>query len=61
MAITSVDSLYIGPLLADTPVVLQKIYHDLDIAVKSAINLDGGSASAFFTPEIKIYSYGSYQ
>ncbi len=52
-----------SPLLADTPTVVSAISRAIKQPFVSAINLDGGSASAFYTPEvfIKEYSYiGSF-
>lgn len=42
------DSVLDGPMLADTAKWLS------DLNLTEAINLDGGSASAFFSPELKI-------
>ena len=63
ITIVSKDSEFNGPLLAETPQVLeiigQKINQDFDVA----INLDGGSASAFYTPQTYIKEFspiGSY-
>lgn len=45
--ITVPDNTFSGPLLADLPTVIRDIGTHLDIAWISAINLDGGSASAY--------------
>ena len=42
------ESVYNGPLLSELPVVLDLITKKSDITVNSAMNLDGGSASAFY-------------
>lgn len=50
-------------LLADTPAVISAIGRQVSQPVLAAINLDGGSASAFITPQfqLKEYSYiGSF-
>lgn len=43
------DNVYDGPLLADLPRILTKFAETENIPLKSAINLDGGSASAFIS------------
>ncbi len=53
LVILSPQSDYSGPLLADTPKIIQAI----NPAIVSAINLDGGSASAFLTPEVSLKEY----
>lgn len=57
------NSNYAGPNLADLPAVLQKIENELAVDFTDAINLDGGTASAFFSDQFAIseLSYiGSY-
>ena len=52
-----------SPLLADAPAVVSAIGRKINQPFASAINLDGGSASAFYTPEVflKEHSYiGSF-
>jgi len=44
------DSVYSGPLLAELPEVLQEIEPNLPFLLLHAVNLDGGSASAFISP-----------
>lgn len=44
LAITEKDNTFSGPYLADVPNILG----DLPIAIDEALNLDGGSASAFY-------------
>ena len=63
IAIISKESEFNGPLLAETPQVLEKIGQKINQEFESAINLDGGSASVFFTPETFIEEFspiGSY-
>jgi len=48
MIIIKPDTSYSGPLLVDLPSVLQTIAVEENITINSAINLDGGTASAFF-------------
>lgn len=43
------DKVFDGPLLADVPKTLSNIFESENIEVTDAINLDGGSASAFFS------------
>ena len=52
-----------SPLLADAPGVVSAIGRQINLPFVVAINLDGGSASAFYSPEVflKEYSYiGSF-
>lgn len=49
----SPESDYAGPLLADLP----RIILELNPAIVAAINLDGGSASAFITDKVKLIEY----
>lgn len=63
LVITGGDSLAIGPLLTDLPAVVKKIGEELKEEFKTAVNLDGGTASAFINQEktIKEYSFiGSF-
>ena len=53
LVILSPQSDYSGPLLADTP----KIIAAINPQIVSAINLDGGSASAFITPKVNLPEY----
>lgn len=39
---------YLGSKLADVPEILEKFAKDKEIAIVDALNLDGGSASAFY-------------
>jgi len=43
-----------GPKLADLPGELARVAEEKGLKVESAINLDGGSASAFYSPEITL-------
>ncbi|OGD62472.1 hypothetical protein A2160_00100 [Candidatus Beckwithbacteria bacterium RBG_13_42_9] len=52
--ITTEESLNAGPPLADLPSVIDIIGQSLNEHLVSAINLDGGSASAFLSQEIQI-------
>lgn len=45
---------FFGPNLSDLPGELEKWAKDKKIPIADAINLDGGSASAFFSPTISI-------
>ncbi len=45
------DSVFEGPLLAELPKVIQKINTKENLGIVDAINLDGGSASAFKNAE----------
>lgn len=54
---------YNGPMLVDMPKIVDKLSDKLNIDFISAMNLDGGSASAFLTPSggVEEISYiGSY-
>jgi uncharacterized protein YigE (DUF2233 family) len=53
MVIVSSQSEYGGPLLADLPQLVKSI----DPEIAAAINLDGGSASAFYSSEIQLKEY----
>ncbi len=63
LAIVGQDSLFSGPMLADTPAITAAIANQINANFTSAINLDGGSASAFYTEDIYIKEFsfiGSY-
>jgi len=53
LVILSPKSDYAGPLLAETP----KLLLALNPEIVTAVNLDGGSASAFITPEVSLKEY----
>ncbi|MEA3355383.1 MAG: phosphodiester glycosidase family protein [Patescibacteria group bacterium] len=57
ITIISTESEFNGPLLANTPNVLQKISQKINQKFVSAINLDGGSASVFYTPDTYIKEF----
>ncbi len=48
------DSIYNGPLLEDLPFVLKQFAFDQDIAIQTALNLDGGSATYFKNSETEL-------
>lgn len=48
------DSLYEGPLLKDIPEILDQISAELALPITNAINLDGGTASTFISPNTTI-------
>lgn len=61
LVITGADSITTGPYLADLPDIIFNLSTQLDL--NHAINLDGGSASAFITPDLaieEINPIGSY-
>lgn len=57
LVITRSDSLAFGPLLKNLPLIVQKIALDLNEEFQTAVNLDGGTASAFLTPVKNIKEY----
>ncbi len=57
LVITDSDSLAIGPSLTDLPAVVKKIGEELKEEFKTAVNLDGGTASAFINQAKKIKEY----
>lgn len=57
LVITGSDSLAIGPLLKDLPQIVAKIGETLGEDFKTAVNLDGGTASAFINQAKKIKEY----
>lgn len=57
LVITNSDSLAIGPPLTDLPAVVKKIGEELKEEFKTAVNLDGGTASAFINQAKKIKEY----
>jgi uncharacterized protein YigE (DUF2233 family) len=48
------ESVFMGPLLADLPELISNIQDKIDMEFISALNLDGGSASAFYTQNIQL-------
>lgn len=57
IAITQNDSLFQGPLLADTPIIVNAIANKLEIPIIHAINLDGGSASTFYNDKVHLKEF----
>jgi len=53
-AIVAEDSLFYGPELRELPEVLQEWQTATGITIKAALNLDGGTASAFLSPTFKL-------
>lgn len=63
MVIVGKDSLYGGPLLTNVAEVLNEWQQITGIVLKSALNLDGGTASAFISPTFalrELKPIGSY-
>ncbi len=48
------ESVFIGPLLADLPELVSDIQNEIGVEFTSALNLDGGSASAFYTQNMQL-------
>lgn len=56
-------SAYLGPKLEDMAKILQEVEKNLNVKITAALNLDGGSASAFFTEGVslgELTKIGSY-
>lgn len=51
------DQTHSGPLLKRVPDILEKIAQKELISITAAVNLDGGSASAFLTPVISLSEF----
>lgn len=49
LTIYNEDSVYLGPKLGDLPEIVQAISGKENLGIADAINLDGGSASAFYS------------
>jgi len=47
------ESAYLGPKLVDLPTALSEFEEKTKIEIADAVNLDGGSASSFYTPNFK--------
>lgn len=63
LVLIGADSLFSGPLLADTPIIVSAISKQIKQDFTAALNLDGGSASTFYTTNLHLeeFSYiGSY-
>lgn len=54
LAVYMADSVYGGPLLGDLPSVVESISDKEDLGISEAINLDGGSASAFSNGDTRL-------
>ena len=54
LAITSDSSFFEGPLLQTLPAVIEAIGTKENTKINAAVNLDGGSASAFYSDKIHI-------
>ena len=54
LSVFSSDQVFEGPYLADLPAVLSRINQKESLAITSAMNLDGGSASAFFSGDAAV-------
>lgn len=54
LTIVKNNSDYSGPLMADLPIILQIWSEKSGIQLADAVNLDGGSASSFLTPDISL-------
>lgn len=54
LAVYSPQSAFAGPHLADLPSLLQSFASQTGMQIADAINLDGGTASAFITPETSL-------
>jgi uncharacterized protein YigE (DUF2233 family) len=48
------ESVFIGPMLEDMPQALELFGEKTGVVLADAMNLDGGSASAFFTAEVNL-------
>jgi uncharacterized protein YigE (DUF2233 family) len=57
MAVYDNDSVFDGPKLAELPSVVDKIDKAENLQLVAAINMDGGTASAFISPEKKLYEF----
>lgn len=59
MAIYGQNSVFDGPRLANLPKIVALINDQEQLQLDTAVNLDGGSASAFYSPEKKLYEFSS--
>jgi uncharacterized protein YigE (DUF2233 family) len=48
------ESVFDGPVLSDLPSILSSISLQENVTLESAVNLDGGSASAFYSEDTKL-------
>lgn len=63
VVVLSSKSTTVGPYLSDLPQIINQIGIINDLTFQSALNLDGGSASAFLSDQVSIYEIkpiGSY-
>jgi len=54
LSIYNSQSAFSGPLLKDTPEIIQAVSETLSLGIADAINLDGGSASALYTSDFSL-------
>lgn len=54
LSIFSAEQVFDGPLLADLPEIVSRISAKQALGIKNAMNLDGGSASAFYSGEARL-------
>lgn len=54
LAIYDPKNVYDGPVLTDLPRILADLNEKYNLGIADAVNLDGGSASAFYAGEIKL-------
>lgn len=54
MVLVAHDSLFSGPLLVDLPALVMAVAARENLIITQALNLDGGTASAFLTPTLKL-------
>lgn len=54
LAVYEAESVYDGPKLSDLPDIVQTISTKESLNIMDAINLDGGSASAFYSEDTKL-------
>ena len=48
------DSMFVGPYLSELPDVINEFNNQTDLDLVSALNLDGGAASAFYSASVKM-------
>ena len=54
MTVYTLDNYYSGPLLSNLPEILKEVFINEKLNVNTALNLDGGSASLFYSSNIKL-------
>jgi len=57
IVVTSKEALTSGPLLKDLPAIIFQINNEENLGITTAINLDGGMASAYISQDIEIKEY----